>query len=314
LRVSIVTPSYNQAAFLEQTIQSVLMQDYPDLEYFVIDGGSQDGSVDIIRRYADRLAGWVSEKDSGQAEAINKGFARATGDVIAWINSDDYYLPGAVASAVKFLQEYPDCGMVYGDVVSVDEAGEPINVMTFDEWGLEDLMQFEIIGQPGVFMRRSVLEQAGYLDPSYHMMLDHHLWLRMAQFAPIHYVSERWAAARFHAAAKNLAHGPKFGQEGYRLVQWMSEQSALAMRYRRLRRRIWAGACRQDAFYLLDAGRPLDALKAYWSGLWAYPPGILRHWRRMLFAAASLVVNVDRLRAGYLEQRKKKLPGRLGPK
>jgi glycosyltransferase involved in cell wall biosynthesis len=312
LRVSIVTPSYNQAAFLEQTIQSVLMQEYPDLEYFVIDGGSQDGSVEIIHKYADRLAGWVSEKDSGQADAINKGFARATGDVIAWVNSDDYYLPGAVAAAVRFLEEHAECGMVYGDVVSVDESGAPMNVMTFGEWGFEDLMQFEILGQPGVFLRRRVLEEVGYLDPSYHMMLDHHLWLRMAQAAPMGYVPERWAAARFHPAAKNLAHGPEFGPEGYRLVQWMSEQPGLAGCYKRLRRRIWAGACRQDAFYLLDAGRPVDALKAYWSGLMAYPPGVLRHWRRMLFAAASLVVNVNGLKASYLERRKKKVSGRLG--
>jgi glycosyltransferase involved in cell wall biosynthesis len=111
-RVTIVTPSFNQAGFLEETIRSVLSQEYPNLEYFIIDGGSTDGSVELIQRYANRLAGWVSEKDRGQADAINKGFSRATGEVIAWLNSDDIYCPGAIHAAVSALQAHPEYGMV----------------------------------------------------------------------------------------------------------------------------------------------------------------------------------------------------------
>ncbi|MCJ7530019.1 MAG: glycosyltransferase, partial [Anaerolineales bacterium] len=124
--VSIVTPSYNQAQFLETTIRSVLDQVYPNLEYMVVDGGSTDGSREIIRKYADRLAWWVSEHDRGQTDAINKGFTRAHGDILAWLNSDDTYEPEAVAEAVTFLQTHPDVGMVYGDANFIDEQGQVI--------------------------------------------------------------------------------------------------------------------------------------------------------------------------------------------
>jgi glycosyltransferase involved in cell wall biosynthesis len=125
-RVSIVTPSYNQARFLEATICSVLEQEYSPIEYIVIDGGSTDGSLEIIRKYASRLAYWISEPDRGQTEAINKGFARANGDIYAWLNSDDTYEPEAVAKAVEFLQIHPDVGMVYGDANFIDEQGNVI--------------------------------------------------------------------------------------------------------------------------------------------------------------------------------------------
>ncbi len=306
-RVTIVTPSYNQAGFLEETIRSVLSQEYANLEYFIIDGGSTDGSVEIIQRYSNRLACWVSEKDRGQADAINKGFSRATGEIIAWLNSDDIYCPGAIHAAVSVLQAHPDYGMVYGDVISIDGAGQPFNVMKYGAWGLEALMQFNIIGQPAVFMRREAYEQAGPLDLSYHYLLDHHLWLRLAQIAPIHHVPEQWAAARFHAGAKNLAQSAGFGRESLRVAQWMADQPGLAERYQRLRRRIWAGAYRMNGRYLLDGGEPGPALRSYLRSVWCYPPIGLSETRRILFAFASLFGNVAWLKQRYLQRRKDRL-------
>ena len=116
--VSIVTPSFNQARFLEATLRSVLEQDYPNIEYLVVDGASTDGSVEIIRRYADRLTWWVSEKDNGQSEAINKGMRRARGEFIGWLNSDDIYLPGAVSAAVSAFLSHPQAGLIYGRCAS----------------------------------------------------------------------------------------------------------------------------------------------------------------------------------------------------
>jgi glycosyltransferase involved in cell wall biosynthesis len=305
-RLSVITPSYNQSAYLEQTIRSVLGQDYPDVEYIIVDGGSRDGSEEIIQRYADRLAWWVSERDSGQAEAINKGFSRATGEFFAWVNSDDYYLPGAAAAAVRALREHPDIAMVYSNMLAVDGQGEVINLLRYRQCQLEDLLQFYILGQPAVFFRRSVLEQSGYLDATYHYMLDHHLWIRLAALAPILYVDQFWAAARYHSGAKNVAQPEGFTREAYHLAERMLTDRQLGARARAVSRRIWAGVHRTGAFYLLDAGKPRQALAAYARSLWAYPPAALQDWRRILFACASLVVKPELMRQRYLDARYRK--------
>src|SRR5687767_13684136 len=140
--VSIITPSFNQASYLEQTLRSVLDQAYPRIEYIVIDGASTGGSPEIIKKYAPRLAYWTSEKESGQAEAINKGMARAQGEIVAWLNSDDYYLPGAVEAAVRAFDEHPDAVLVYADMQAVDEEGEVINALKNRQLTLEDLLSF----------------------------------------------------------------------------------------------------------------------------------------------------------------------------
>src|SRR5215207_10437488 len=125
-KISIITPSFNQGQFLEASIRSVLEQDYPNLEYIVVDGGSKDDSVEVIKKYQDRLAWWVSEKDKGHADALNKGFSRATGEILAWLNSDDIYFPGAISEAVSVLKRQPEVGMVYGDADLIDDSGETV--------------------------------------------------------------------------------------------------------------------------------------------------------------------------------------------
>ena len=302
--VSVITPSFNQAAFLEETIQSVLSQEYPDIEYIIVDGGSTDGSVDIIRNYAEKLAWWVSEPDSGQADAINKGFAHAKGDIIAWINSDDYYLPNAIAAAVHELEPHPEAGLIYGNVLSIDEHGVPIYLQRFRPYTLEDLLRFRIISQPGVFMRRAALEAAGLLDLSYRYLLDHHLWIRIAARAPIHYIPKTLAAARYHAEAKNVAHAEEFGEEAFRILAWAQRDSTLAKIIQKDEKKFHAGAHRLDAFYLVESGNMRQGLAAYARALKLDPVSTIKScWKRILYAAASLL-GLSGLRKGYLRVQK----------
>lgn len=202
--VSIVTPSFNQAEYLEATIQSVLTQDYPRIEYIVIDGGSTDGSVDVIQKYQSSLAFWVSEQDKGQTDAINKGFNRAKGDILAWINSDDTYNPKAVGEAVLYLMENPDVAMVYADCDFIDEQGRVIGKFASRQTDYKKLRQGYVhIPQQTMFFRAKYWKEVGPLDPSFYFAMDYDLWVRIAARAPIKYLPGRtWANFRIHTSSK----------------------------------------------------------------------------------------------------------------
>ncbi|MCB0119342.1 MAG: glycosyltransferase [Anaerolineales bacterium] len=303
--VSIITPSYSQAKYLEQTILSVLDQDYPTIEYIVMDGASTDGSVDIIRKYADKLAYWESVKDKGQADAINKGFARATGEIIAWLNSDDYYLPGTISAAVKVFEQNPDVVLVYGNMLAVDADGQTFNTLTYRQLALEDLLSFQIIGQPAVFMRRSALQKTSGLDLSFHFLLDHLLWIQIAKQGKILHVNQTWSAARYHAEAKNIARAAEFGKEAFHILELAKQDLALAPM---IHRRAHASAHRVDARYLLDGGLPAKALAAWFRALFIHPPTALA--RMNIFVSSILnILGLGKLRAAVLARRKKNLSG-----
>ena len=204
--VSIVTPSFNQADYLEETILSVLGQDYPHLEYWIMDGGSTDGSREIIQKYSSRLAGWVSEKDLGQTDAINKGFARANGQVLAWLNSDDTYQPGAITEAVALLNEHPIWGMVYGDTRFINGKGKAIGKFPASQTDYEKLRQGYVhIPQQAAFFRSELWKKVGPLDPSFYFAMDYDLWVRLSQEAPLVYVRREWANFRLHDSGKTIA-------------------------------------------------------------------------------------------------------------
>jgi glycosyltransferase involved in cell wall biosynthesis len=287
--VSIVTPSYNQARFLESTLRSVLEQDYPNIEYLVVDGASTDGSVEIIQGFAERLTWWVSEKDSGQSEAINKGMRRARGEFVGWLNSDDIYLPGAVSAAVKAFQSHSEVGLIYGDALAIDADGKPFNLMRARQYTLTDLMAFQIICQPAAFMRRSILEAVNFLNPAYQLLMDNLLWMCMAQKAPIVYVPQTWAAARYHDQAKNRTRGAAYGKEARKLIADLRSQPVFSDLIRLDEKHILAGVERFDAFYLTDADQSWDALRSYARAFRLHSRTALGDWKHILLAVFSLL-------------------------
>jgi hypothetical protein len=209
---------------------------------------------------------------------------------VAWLNSDDLYYPGAVQAAVEALAANPQTSFVFSDVESIDDAGKPFHRMRYGHWGLADLMRFRIIGQPAVFLRRTYLAQTGLLDPSYHYLLDHHLWLRLAALAePVYVPGELWAAARMHAGAKNMAQAAGFAPEALQLAKWILQDPHFEPLASQMERQIWAGAYRLAGFYLMESGQAGKALSAYARSFWRAPDIALQDWKRILSTFASVL-------------------------
>jgi len=201
--VSIVTPSYNQGEFIEETIRSVLLQGYPALDYLIMDGGSTDGSVDILRKYSIWLTYWVSEPDRGQTHAINKGLKRVTGDLVAWLNADDTYVPGALSEAAAVMAVADGPAFVYGDCQQIDEMGRPLGMYKGACDGLESILLFRAhVHQPTIFFRRSLLEEVGYLDESLNYAMDCEFYMRVVGRHDIQCISRVLANFRIHPASK----------------------------------------------------------------------------------------------------------------
>lgn len=243
--VSIVTPSYNQAEFLEETMLSVLSQDYANIEYLVIDGGSSDGSADIIRKCADRLAYWVSEPDRGQAHALQKGFARTSGEIIAFLNSDDAYRPGAVGTAVEALQADPGLALVHGDSIYVDAAGREIGrkVGLGGDFLSYFLLQFNPISQPSTFLRRSAYDEAGGVDPTLQLAMDYDLWCRIGlRGMRIRYLPVALSLFRIHGQSKTKLNIVAFAEERWRLLEQYLDDPTLGPILAPYRRRLYGMA------------------------------------------------------------------------
>lgn len=214
LKISVVTPSYNQATFLERTIRSVHEAGHPNVEHIVIDGGSTDNSVDIIRKYSDRIAYWTSEKDRGQSDAINKGFARCTGDILCWLNSDDTFLPGALRRVADAAERYPSHNFFFGDIQFIDAEDRVGNPQRFAPITAANmLMEGMVCSQPATFWRRSLMDQSGPVDIACQYTMDWDLFCRMAPFARYKYINAFLATYRLHDASKTCTNSQAAGAE-----------------------------------------------------------------------------------------------------
>jgi len=254
--VSVVTPSYNQGEFLETTIQSVLAQDYPFLEYIVVDGGSTDATVSILHRYSERLAAWVSEPDDGQSDAINKGWEMAGGEILAWLNSDDVYEPGTVRRAVEVLMTRPDVAAVYGDCLMIDGGGRVIRrhrAQPFDLLCL--LLRGNYISQPTVFLRRSAMEDVGGLATDLHYSMDYELWLRLGLRYRLAYVPEVLARFRQHGATKTTTSQVQIWRERREVIRRVLEHPTCPPRVKDRSDDIWATFHSRAAAALLSIGQ-----------------------------------------------------------
>lgn len=250
-KVSVITPSFNQARFLEEAILSVLEQDYPDIEYIIVDGGSTDGSVDIIRKYADRLACWVSEPDAGQSDAINKGLQQATGEIWAWMNSDDAYLPGALRMAVAQMISSPEADILYGDCICIDECGNEIaRPVASDFHYLSYLVDCNnYIPSGSAFIRRHVAEQIGELDTSMHMVMDMDYWLRAGLVYRLAYLPKALSLYRVYPGAKTWGLEARKGPEMARIYEKLYARPDLPLSLLRVRARTLSNAYLIAAYY-----------------------------------------------------------------
>jgi glycosyltransferase involved in cell wall biosynthesis len=238
MKISIVTPSFNQCAFLRRTMASILGQAGPfDLEWLVIDGGSTDGTLDLLRSISDPRVRWISEPDRGQSHAINKGLALAGGDVVAWLNSDDLYADGALAAVARAFEGNPDAQWIIGRCDIIDEHDRPIRprITRYKDrqlrrYGYRRLLRENFISQPAVFWRREFGAQVGPLDESLHWTMDYDLWLRMGRLSPPLILNDEQPLARFrlHSQSKSGQVDRRQFDEGYAVAlryldgDWMS--------------------------------------------------------------------------------------------
>ena len=236
MKVSVVIPSYNQAAYLAATLESVVSQDHADIEVLVFDGGSTDGSVEILQRWTDRPGGapirWVSQKDRGQADAINQGLRASTGDVLAYLNSDDVYYPGAISAVVEYFRSPPGCLALYGRAHHLHADGSIMEEYPTQAWDYDRLLETCFLCQPAVFWRRAVMERFGVFDDALHYGLDYEYWLRVGREMPFHYLHDHFlAGSRLHEDTKTLSQRVPFHLELARIVKRYSPRPEPVLRW-----------------------------------------------------------------------------------
>lgn len=212
MKLTVVTPSYNQGKYIRRTIESVLSQEVENLEYIVMDGGSTDETVDILKEYGDKII-WRSEKDKGQTDAVNKGIREATGEIIGWLNSDDIYYPGAVKKVLEVFETHPEVNVVYGNANHITEEDDFIEEYYTEDFDYERLKDICFICQPSLFFRKSVVDKYGYLDDTLQYCMDYDYWLRLGKGEKFYRLNELIAGSRLYDDNKTLGARRKVHEE-----------------------------------------------------------------------------------------------------
>lgn len=283
--VSIVTASFNSAAYLAKAIDSVRAQDYPNIEHLVIDGGSKDGTVELLRSYGDRVT-WVSEPDRGQSHALNKGWSRARGEIFGWLDADNVYEPTAIREAVALLNGRADAGMVYGGVLDVDEQGHVVREYMPPEFTLREFLlfaEFNFIPPSSVFMRREALLRAGLLDVDLHYTMDFDLWLRMGLTTTVIRAPRFWSKFLLRDSSKTGSEMSRFGWDILRVMEKFFGRVDLPEDIRRMAAEIKARMLEHAADrVILD--NLLEGRKLYLRALNAAPMSASRElWRKTAY-------------------------------
>ena len=286
--VSIVIPSFNQAGFIADAIESVLNQDYPYLECLVIDGDSTDGTLDVLHRHGDRLR-WISEPDRGQAHALNKGWRMAHGEILGWLNSDDTYRPGALQAIVAAFQLHPEVGGIYGDCDYISAAGEFLEKYETGPFDLETFFRTSRspIPQPSMFIRSTVYNHVGPVNEDLHLVIDWEYWLRVGMQYPILYLPRTLATFRVHGSSKSATESLRFGEETTRVYRKMFADCTLPLNLRRYKKEAMNSVLLQAAKYAFD-GAQLQEARHYLIEGWRIQPFHMRRFMPKIFVLSFL--------------------------
>lgn len=253
-RISIVTPSYNQGPFIEETIQSVLLQEYPNFEYIIIDGGSTDHTQEIIKKYESQLTYWISEPDRGQSHAINKGIQKATGDIVFWLNSDDICLPGAFRRVAMTFQADPTVALVTGQTQVINEQGKMIGELRSDFSSWDELVTNprNSVRQISTFFSRRLFDELGYVDESLHIAMDTELMVRFTQFHSPRILNEYLTAYRVHSGAKTQQQLIRGYEETDRVRPKYLSTKTLVSRYNKRSAANWLSLSESRKFPIME--------------------------------------------------------------
>lgn len=302
-KVTVVTPAYNQGIFLRDTIESVLSQDYPNIELIVLNDGSTDNTEEICREYDGKIR-WETQKNMGQTPTINKGWRMSDGEIVTWLNSDDTYLPGAVKEGVDYLLSHPETGIVFADSIFTEADGTPLHrtrpVPPFNYKKFVASCE-NPISQPSSFIRRSVVEKAGELDPKYFYFMDWDFWLRAGLHTRIDHVDAVWSTYRLHAESKTVSQSKKAAPELTYMYEKFFSRMDLPPEIKRIERKAMMNMYFTSGGYYISGEDSKSASKMAGIAFRKYPAGVLspRSIRKYLYCKFGASRFYKRLRSNF---------------